>query len=179
MALVNVGFTLVAGSMMDKRGRVPLLQFSYAGMAACLVAVAATIYAPTDDSVQGLLTVGLIIMYVMCFAMGCGPIPWVYLSEILPERIKGTAAALGTFMCWSGNLVVTLTFQKMLGAFGLGGTYLFYAVLNLLSLWYISSLMVETKCRTLDEIEQLLLLPAVEQDEEEEQEQQCLLDGAM
>lgn len=179
MALVNVGFTLLSGMMMDKRGRVPLLQFSYAGMAACLVAVAATIYAPTDDNMQGLLTVGLIILYVMCFAMGCGPIPWVYLSEILPERIKGTAAALGTFMCWTGNLVVTLTFQKMLKAFGLGGTYLFYAVFNLLALWYISSLMVETKCRTLDEIEQLLLLPAAEQDDDDEEEQQPLANGVM
>jgi hypothetical protein len=162
MGLVNVGFTLLAASMMDKRGRVPLLQFSYAGMAACLVAVAAAIYAPTSEGVQGLLTAGLIILYVMCFAMGCGPIPWVYLSEILPERIKGTAAALGTFLCWAGNLVVTLTFQRMVAAVGLGGTYLAYAGLNLLALWYVSTLMVETKCRTLDEIEQLLLLPAAD-----------------
>lgn len=159
MGLVNVAFTLVAASLMDKMGRKPLLQLSFLGMALSLMGVAVTIYVPTGEALQGALTVSLIILYVLCFAMGAGPIPWIYISEIMPLRIKGPAAALGTCLSWLGNLGVTLTFTHMLHAFGIGGSYLLYAALNLAALAYVTKYMVETKCCSMGEIEKLLLLP--------------------
>ncbi len=56
----------------------------------------------------------LVILYVLFFALGAGPVTWLYLSEILPPSIKGKAAALATFLCWVGNLTVALSFYPML-----------------------------------------------------------------
>ncbi len=48
MALVNLAFTLLAASLMDRMGRKPLLIVSFAGMAACLAGVAIVIYVPSE-----------------------------------------------------------------------------------------------------------------------------------
>jgi hypothetical protein len=80
---------------------------------------------------------------------GCGPIPWVVLSEILPPRIKGPAASLATAAGWLGNLAVTLSFDALLSRLGVGGVYLLYALLNCGAGWYVSRSLVETKMKTL------------------------------
>jgi hypothetical protein len=66
--------------------------------------------------------------FVLGFSVGSGPIPWVYLPEVLPNEIKGPAAALCTSLNWLSNLIVGLTFPGMLAVLHLGGTYLIYAV---------------------------------------------------
>ena len=45
--------------------------------------------------VVGPASLAAVMLYVVCFAMGAGPIPWVYLTEILPEQIKGSAQVRG------------------------------------------------------------------------------------
>lgn len=156
---INLGFTAVAATLMDRRGRKPLLQASFAGMAVSLVAVAVAILVPARPTVQGILTVALMLLYVAAFAVGCGPIPWVVLSEILPPRIKGPAASLATAAGWLGNLAVTLTFDSLLSRLGVGGAYLMYAGFNVAALWYVTASLPETKMKTLQEIEEMLLLP--------------------
>ena len=101
----------------------------------------------------------LILAYVCCFALGCGPIPWILLSEVLPPRIKGPAASVATAACWVGNLLVTLSFDTLLSQMGIGGAYLLYSGFNVLALWFVSAVVVETKCRSLADIEDMLLLP--------------------
>lgn len=80
---------------------------------------------------------------------GCGPIPWVVLSEILPPRIKGPAASLATAAGWLGNLLVTLSFDRLLSRLGIGGAYLMYALLNAGAAWYVAANLVETKMKSL------------------------------
>ena len=52
---------------------------------------------------------------------------------MLPNEIKGPAAALCTSLNWISNLVVGLTFPSMLAALHLGGAYSVYAVCTSLS----------------------------------------------
>eukprot|EP00879_Flechtneria_rotunda_P010535 GHRR01011015.1.p1 GENE.GHRR01011015.1~~GHRR01011015.1.p1 ORF type:complete len:531 (+),score=239.60 GHRR01011015.1:55-1647(+) len=101
----------------------------------------------------------LVLAYVACFAVGSGPVTWVMLSEVLPARIKGPAASAATAISWTGNLVVTLSFDGLLRHLGLGGTYLMYAIFNASAAAYVAGLVVETRCRSLAEVEELLLLP--------------------
>lgn len=57
-------------------------------------------------AVQGVLSLAAILLYVLAYACGSGPIPWVYLPEILPDDIQGRAAALCTSGNWAANLVM-------------------------------------------------------------------------
>lgn len=79
-------------------------------------------------AVEGWISLLAVMGFVLGFSQGSGPIPWVYLGEILPSEIKGPAAALCTSLNWASNLVVGLTFPAMLAGLHLGGAYLVYAV---------------------------------------------------
>ena len=78
--------------------------------------------------VEGMISLLAVMGFVLGFSQGSGPIPWVYLGEILPSDIKGPAAALCTSLNWASNLIVGLTFPAMLAGLHLGGAYLVYAV---------------------------------------------------
>lgn len=79
-------------------------------------------------AVEGALSLVAVMGFVLGFACGSGPVPWIYLSEVLPAEIKGPAAALCTSLNWISNLAVGLTFPSMLAALHLGGAYSVYAV---------------------------------------------------
>eukprot|EP00878_Enallax_costatus_P015475 GHUV01016210.1.p1 GENE.GHUV01016210.1~~GHUV01016210.1.p1 ORF type:complete len:748 (+),score=249.62 GHUV01016210.1:490-2733(+) len=159
---VNLVFTVASASVLDRFGRKPLLLLSYLGMAFALGAVSGVSVMPLPLATSGMLMVVLVLLYVAFFATGSGPISWVVLSEVLPPRIKGPAASLATAAAWIGNLTVTLSFDTLMKHMGLGGTYLLYALLNGAAAGYVAALLVETRCRTLQEIESLLLLPDVD-----------------
>lgn len=52
-----------------------------------------------------------------------GPIPWLMMGEILPAKIRGTAASVATGFNWSCTFIVTKTFADLIGIANF--TYLF------------------------------------------------------
>lgn len=107
--------------------------------------------------VEGAITLSAILAYVFSFALGVGPVPWVYLPEILPDRIKGRAQAACTSLSWVANLMVGLSFPAMLSGLGIGGAYLFYVALNVAAVAFVATYMVETKQRSLANIKKELI----------------------
>lgn len=155
--LVNLFFTILAAPCVDRLGRRPLLLASYVGMAACLLGLSAS----TIGMTVWLRDVGLVsvLAFMAFFALGSGPISWIYLAEILPDSIKGRVASLATALSWVFNLLIATTFPVMMASIGIAKAYILYAGLNVLGVIFIFFLMVETKRQTLDEIVAKLLLP--------------------
>ena len=97
--------------------------------------------------------------FVGFYAVGSGPLPFVYMSEVLGvEPIKGHAASLATALSWLLNLCVGLSFPLMLEHLGLGGSFLIYCTLNVGAALFCALCMVETKQRSLDQIRMLLVV---------------------
>lgn len=44
-----------------------------------------------------------------------GPIPWLMMGEILPAKIRGSAASVATGFNWSCTFIVTKTFNDLIG----------------------------------------------------------------
>jgi len=155
--VVNLVVTALSTPFVDQLGRRPLLLMSHAGMGLCLVGLATS----TLGSQAWLGTVSLfcILAYMMFFAGGAGPVPWIVLSEILPESIKGRLAALATALTWVVNLVVVFTFPLMLNTIGVAASYMVYAALNVGGVAFIYFLLIETKCQSMEEIVRKLVLP--------------------
>lgn len=109
-------------------------------------------------AVEGYVSLVAILGCVLLFSFGVGPIPWLYISEILPERIKGRAAALCTCLNWLASLVIGLVFPIMLELLDIGGSYLVFAALNAGAVLFACTCMVETKGRSLQRIIHLLLV---------------------
>src|SRR5690606_9748279 len=87
MGIINVIFTVVAILTVDKWGRKPLLMVGSVGMAIGMFAIAGLSY----FEVIGISTLVFIIIYTASFMMSWGPICWVLISEIFPNKIRGKA----------------------------------------------------------------------------------------
>lgn len=150
MGIVNIIFTLVAIFTVDKFGRKPLLIIGSTGMMTGMIALA--IFSFTDMIGIGALI--FIIIYTASFMMSWGPICWVLISEIFPNTIRSQAVAIAVAMQWVSNFLVSSTFPS-LSAWSVGGTYLIYAIMALLSIVFVWKFVPETKGKTLEEMSAL------------------------
>ncbi|MFW6290404.1 MAG: D-xylose transporter XylE [Mariniphaga sp.] len=150
MGLVNVIFTVVAIFTVDKWGRKPLLIVGSAGMAIGMFAISALAFM----EVIGIGTLVFIIIYTASFMMSWGPITWVLISEIFPNKIRGKAVAIAVAAQWAANYFISSTYPAMMEFSG-GFTYGFYGLMSILSLIFVWKIVPETKGKTLEEMEGL------------------------
>lgn len=68
-----------------------------------------------DVSQIGWLPLGSLVVFVLSFSLGFGPIPWLMMGEILPAKIRGSAASVATGFNWSCTFIVTKTFDNIIG----------------------------------------------------------------
>jgi SP family xylose:H+ symportor-like MFS transporter len=148
MGLVNVIFTVLAIMTVDKWGRKPLLITGSIGMAIGMIAISALSF----FNVIGVSTLVFIIIYTASFMMSWGPICWVLISEIFPNKIRSQAVALAVAAQWAANFFISSTYPPMMEYSG-GLTYLFYGVMSILSAIFVWRLVPETKGKTLEEME--------------------------
>jgi len=152
MGLVNVIFTVIAILTVDKYGRKPLLMIGSVGMAIGMFAIGALAFM----KVIGISTLVFIVIYTASFMMSWGPICWVLISEIFPNKIRGRAIAIAVASQWAANYFISSTYPAMMEFSG-GVTYCFYGVMSLLSFIFVWKMVPETKGKTLEEMEGLWL----------------------
>ena len=150
MGLVNVVFTVVAILTVDKWGRKPLLIVGSIGMAIGMIAISTLAFL----DIIGTTTLIFIIIYTASFMMSWGPICWVLISEIFPNKIRSQAVAIAVAAQWAANFFISSTYPPMM-EFSNGGTYLFYGVMSILSALFVWKYVPETKGKTLEEMEGL------------------------
>lgn len=152
MGFVNVVFTVVAILTVDKWGRKPLLITGSIGMAIGMIAISSLAFM----DVIGIWTLVFIIIYTASFMMSWGPICWVLISEIFPNKIRSQAVAIAVAAQWAANFFISSTYPPMM-EFSSGGTYLFYGVMSILSAVFVWKMVPETKGKTLEEMEKIWL----------------------
>ncbi|MBU0438589.1 D-xylose transporter XylE [Staphylococcus succinus] len=150
MGFVNVIFTIIAIIYVDKFGRKPLLIIGSTGMAIGMLGMSIL----TANGTFGVITLVFMVIYTASFMMSWGPIIWVLLSEIFPNRIRSAAMALAVAVQWLANFTITSTYPFMMDISGTM-TYGFYALMSILSGIFIWKFIPETKGRTLEEIEDI------------------------
>ncbi len=158
VGLVNVGMTLVAMSLIDRVGRKPLLLAGGTGMAVALLIIAWAFRAAGGAGAAAHPAVVLagIMMFIAAFAVSFGPVTWVMVAEIFPDRER--AFALSAICFWNSliSASVTLVFTWELAHWGPAGTFLGYGLLAVAALVFVATLGFETRGRTLEEIAQRL-----------------------
>lgn len=152
MGLVNVIFTVIAILTVDKWGRKPLLILGSIGMAVGMFGVSGLAFA----NVIGISTLVFIIIYTASFMMSWGPICWVLISEIFPNKIRGQAVALAVAAQWAANYFISSTYPMMMEYSG-GLTYGFYGLMSVLSALFVWKFVPETKGKTLEQMESVWL----------------------
>jgi len=157
---VNILATIPAIVLIDRVGRKPLLLAGSAGMALTLGAMA-VVFATAGVGPDGkpLLTHAAAVggltaanLYIVAFGVSWGPVMWVLLGEMFPNRLRGAALAIAGATNWATNFIVTVTFLGLLKAVGLGGAYALYAIAAVVSLRFVWTAVRETKGKTLEQM---------------------------
>src|SRR6266446_4112280 len=100
----------------------------------------------------GATTVACIGIYIVCFAFSLGPIVWLMISEIFPNRIRARAASVSTAANWAANFLVSLTFPLLRAGLGSSLTFTLYALLGVIGLAFVARRVPETRGKSLEEI---------------------------
>ncbi len=150
--LVNLVFTFVAIGTVDRLGRRSLMLAGSAGLAVIYALIGLSYALHT----QGTHVLFLVVAAIAVYGCTLAPVTWVVLSEIFPNRVRGTAMALAVFALWAGCFTLTYSFPLLNQSFGPAGTFWIYAVICVLGFVFILLRLPETKGKTLEEIEGLL-----------------------
>ncbi|PPR97706.1 hypothetical protein GOBAR_AA22969 [Gossypium barbadense] len=149
----NVFGTVIASSLMDRQGRKSLLITSFSGMGASMLLLSLSFTWKVLAPYSGILAVVGTVLYVLSFSLGAGPVPALLLPEIFASRIRAKAVALSLCMHWISNFVIGLYFLSVVDKFGISVVYLVFAAVCLLAVLFMAGNVVETKGRSLEEIE--------------------------
>lgn len=158
--IINVSATVGAILLVDKWGRKPLLILGGILMAVFL-SVLAWVFGSAEVGPGGDLqlgyTAGIVALvsanlYIIGFGLSWGPVMWVLLGEMFPNRLRGAALSLAGLTQWSANFLVTMTFPLLLAGIGLGGAYGIYAFFAGIAAFYAWKIVPETKGRTLEQM---------------------------
>jgi MFS family permease len=80
-------------------------------------------------------------------------VTWVVISEIFPNRIRGTAMSIAVTALWIASFILTYTFPLLNNALGAAVTFWIYAGICVAGFLFIKAGLPETKGKTLEEIE--------------------------
>ncbi|MGV1089331.1 MAG: sugar porter family MFS transporter [Mycobacterium sp.] len=158
-SVVNIATTLIAIGLIDRIGRKPLLLIGSAGMAVTLATMAvifgtaahAAGGAPQLGPVAGPVALIAANLFVVAFGMSWGPVVWVLLGEMFPNRIRAAALGLAAAGQWAANWLITVTFPGLRNV--LGVAYGFYALCAILSFVFVWIWVRETKGMALEDMQ--------------------------
>jgi MFS family permease len=157
-ATINILTTLIAIATIDKFGRKPLLIIGSIGMTITLGTMAfvfgtATIVDgnPVLEGAQGPLALIAANLFVVAFGMSWGPVTWVLLGEMFPNRMRAAALSLAAGGQWVANWIITVTFPGLKDV-SLALAYGLYAGFALLSFFFVAKFIDETKGMQLEDM---------------------------
>jgi len=151
-SVTNVAVTFIAIALVDKVGRRPILLIGSAGMTLSLgiMALAFTQSSGSGSDISLAAPWGPVALvaanaFVVFFGASWGPLVWVLLGEMFPNRIRAAALGVAAMAQWLANFAITLTFPPLLSTFGASIPYLMYAIFAALSFVFVLSKVPETK----------------------------------
>jgi sugar porter (SP) family MFS transporter len=158
---LSLGACLVTVLLIDRKGRKPLLLAGSIGMALSLGAVVFAFAGAAFDAngslvlsrSDGALALAAANVYVIFFNLSWGPVMWVMLGEMFPNRIRGSGLAVAGAAQWLSNFAITVTFPILLAGIGLARTYGLYTFAAAVSALFVARFVRETRGRELEEME--------------------------
>jgi sugar porter (SP) family MFS transporter len=157
-SIINVLTTLIAIALIDKIGRKPLLLIGSSGMAITLITMAVIFGnaglkpdgTPDLVGAPGMIALIAANLFVVAFGMSWGPVVWVLLGEMFPNRIRAAALGLAAAGQWAANWLITVSFPGLRDHLGLA--YGFYGLCAVLSGLFVWKWVMETKGVSLEDM---------------------------
>jgi sugar porter (SP) family MFS transporter len=154
IGITNLVFTIVGMALIDKFGRKFLL---YVGGICMPVFLGMFSWAYLSGNTSGYILLISMLGFIAFFAVSQGTVIWVILSEMFPTNIRARGSAIGSFSHWFFNALNSWVFPVVVASIGTGYAFLFFGIATVLSLVFYRFALVETKGKSLEEIEKIVL----------------------
>ena len=151
VCVVNILGSVIATGLLDKMGRKPLLAYSFLGMTACCLGLAASAAFPASALAPSLSLVA-VVGYVFIFGMGAGPVPGLLSSEIFAPAVRGKGMSLCFLSHWLFNFFIGQGFLPAVESFGASAVYAFFAAFSFIGYVFAQTYVIETKGKSLEQI---------------------------
>lgn len=152
IGLINFLMTFVAFAFVDKLGRKPLLYIGLSGMLLSLLVLSGVFVVNCDCAKY--LAVIFCAVYIVSFSMSLGPIGLLLISEVFPLRYRGSAMSIAIISNFLFNFIVTGLFPISLNRLGGSVTFLIFALICVISIFFVRFVVPETKGLSLEELEE-------------------------
>ena len=155
----SMAMTLVAATLIDKKGRTWLLKVGTAGMTVGLVAIGAVLLAIERFGVEatpttGLVCLGAFVFMEIFYSLGPSICVWLVLSELMPTRIRANGMSIAMFMNQFVAWGLASSFLPWVNRWGWYSMFFFFAANGVL--YFLTALFIpETKGKSLEELETL------------------------
>ncbi|KAJ8662624.1 hypothetical protein O0I10_001586 [Lichtheimia ornata] len=141
--------------LVERCGRRPLFLATSLNLALWLILMAIfTSGIVSDTRASSIMTIVCAMVFIFTVGLAWGPVAWLYVAEIFPLRARAKGVALSTISHWLWNFAVGLWTPPLLESIG-WVTYLLYAAMCIATFIIVYFTFLETKGKTLEEIETL------------------------
>jgi sugar porter (SP) family MFS transporter len=155
IGVTNLIFTLLGVFLIDKLGRKTLMYFGSIGYIISLSLVAMAFFL----NWSGMAVPIFLFLFIAAHAVGQGAVIWVFISEIFPNHLRASGQSFGSTTHWVLAALIPSLIPYLFShpAIGAGVVFLFFAAMMVLQLLFVAFMMPETKGKTLEELEELML----------------------
>jgi len=146
IGIVNLVFTILAMTLVDRVGRKPLMLFGAGGLAIVYVAVVQLL------GMQSNHVSWLLFAAIGVYGLSLAPVTWVLIAEIFPNRVRGEATSIAITGLWAGYFILVFTFPILFEKYQDKSFYI-YAAICVIGFFFVLFKIKETKGKTLEELE--------------------------
>lgn len=147
VGLVNLIFTMLGLSLIDRVGRKTLMYIGSVGYIISLSLIALAFY---RDSFDGMTF--FVFAFIASHAIGQGAVIWVFIGEIFPNEVRASGQALGGLTHWIFAALITNVFPFFI-SYGGAPIFLFFALMMVGQLLFVKFMMPETKGIALEDMQ--------------------------
>ncbi|MFM9076176.1 MAG: sugar porter family MFS transporter [Bacteroidota bacterium] len=152
IGIVNLVFTVLGWSLIDRFGRRVLMYIGTAGYLTSLGLIAMAFFNESFANVPVYT-----FLFIAAHAIGQGSVIWVFISEIFPNAVRANGMAWGSLTHWVFATIIAFVFPYFADLFGGGPVFLFFFIMMLFQLLYVWKMMPETKGVSLEELQKQLV----------------------
>ncbi|CAH0597626.1 unnamed protein product [Chrysodeixis includens] len=159
VGVVQTIATYASSVLVERAGRRILLLQSSIIMGICLVILGIYFklqHAQVNVAAFGWVPLVCLVLFIISFSMGFGPIPWMMMAELFPVEFRGAATGFTVVANWILVFIVTLGFPIMKDAIGIFSCFWFFAAIMVIGTIFVFFLIPETKGKTVSQIQAIL-----------------------
>lgn len=154
VGFINVIFTLIGMSLIDRFGRKQLMYIGSFGYILSLMLVAFSFL----FGWKGLSIPVFLFAFIASHAIGQGTVIWVFIAEIFPTHLRAQGQAFGSSVHWVLAAAIPSLIPFLFSHIGAGVVFASFAVMMILQLIWVKLKMPETKGFSLEELSKNLTL---------------------